>query len=126
MKVRLTDNEIRVRVTADEMQILAGGSAVSCAVTRDATIHLGVGDGPHFALLGSTWTVTISSADVLRHAEVVGPDAVATSVADYPARDGSPRILVEIDRHRRARTGRSSPNRQPGSFSRSETEDPSD
>lgn len=126
MKVRLTDNEIRLRVTDSEMQMLAGGSTVSCAVTRDATIHLGVGDGPHFALLGSIWTVTISAADVQRRAEVVGPDGVGSSIVDYPARDGSPRVLVEIDRQRRARKGRSSPNRQSGRFSRSKTGDPSD
>lgn len=126
MKVRLTNNEIRLRVTDSEMQMLARGSTVSCSITPDATIHLGVGDGPHFALLGSIWTVTISSADVQRYAEVVGPDGVGSSIVDYLARDGSPRVLVEIDRQRRARKGRSSPNRQSGRFSRSKTGDPSD
>ncbi|NOX23845.1 MAG: hypothetical protein GXP36_12270 [Actinobacteria bacterium] len=96
MKIRLTDNEARIRVSPKEVTALLSKATLVCNVTPDVRIRLRLGDVSTFETSASDWLITIDASTVRDIEGMIG-----YRMADVAAQSGAPRVVLEIDRPKR-------------------------
>ncbi len=96
MKIRLTDNEARIRVSPKEVTALLSKATLVCNVTPDVRIRLRLGDVSTFETSASDWLITIDASTVRDIEGMIG-----YRLADVAAQPGAPRVVLEIDRPKR-------------------------
>ena len=93
MKIRLSNGDIRVRLSEFEVTIFLEGREITTAVTDGFTVSLMSTDGDRSSIesTGSSHVITAPSADV------VSPSLVSPRMYETPPGQ-IPHILVEMDR----------------------------